>query len=260
VRLATNLQHAALPNDITERPFARTEPLVVGLDCEWTKNYRLPGQSRLFCYSLVFVPRPTGAVPLGQALTRVGFRSLYLDPHDEIGRILEQLDRDLRDILEPGNVLVGHQLCTDLAVADANSGGSLSGVVAARAAWRDRRIDPVVFDTRFDLDGHLGTGPSRRLVDVCEHAGLGVYQPELRGSSLTAMHGRFLATADDAVYERVAVMNLRHSLSCVALALAGLGLAILEPLNLNLVLRDHLWDRIPYVDSPEFDELVNPPC
>jgi hypothetical protein len=256
VRSVTNLQHAGLPTDLTNRPFGRPEPLVVALDIEWTKNYREAGQNRMFCYSLVLVPRPATPVPLRLALSRVGFRSFYVDTDDETDQLLTHLDADLAALMVPGNVVVGHQLSTDLAVALANATGDPPAVTAARDAWHQRKNAGTVFDTRYDLNGAFPMGTSRRLVDLCTDAGLDVHQPELTGSSMTALHRRFLAGGDDTIHERLATLNLRHSLSTAALALVGLGLAHLEPLNVNAVLRDHLWDHLGYIDSPAFDALV----
>jgi hypothetical protein len=256
VRAVTNLQHAGLPTDLTNRPFGRPEPLIVALDIEWTKNYRDPEPNRMFCYSLVLVPRPPTPIPLGQALVRVGFRSFYVETETETDQLVARLDADLAGLTTAGNILVGHQLSTDLAVALANASNDVPGVTSARAAWHARTTNSTVFDTRYDLDDAFPMGTSRRLVDLCTDAGLDVHQPELTGSSMTALHRCFLAGGDDAIYERLATLNLRHSLSTIALALVGLGLAQLEPVNINAVLRAHLWDHLDYIDSPAFDTLV----
>lgn len=78
-------------------------------------------------------------------------------------------------------------------------------------------------DTRFDA-GHLLTGTSRRLVDVCTELGLDVTQPELRGTSMTALHRRWLEHGDTTAREKISVLNVRHSLSTAYLAAHTTGL------------------------------------
>lgn len=50
-------------------------------------------------------------------------------------------------------------------------------------------------------------------VDVCAELRLDVTQPELRGSSMTALHRRWPQDGDVAAREKITVLNLRHSLS-----------------------------------------------
>jgi hypothetical protein len=187
-------------------------------------------------------------------LVRVGFRSFYVETETETDKLVHRLDADLAGLMTAGNVLVGHQLSTDLAVALANASNDILAATAARAGWHARKTTSTVFDTRYDLDGAFAMGTSRRLVDLCTDAGLDVHQPELTGSSMTALHRRFLADGDDDIYEGLATLNLRHSLSTAALALVGL--AQLQPVNVNAVLRAHLWYHLDYIDSPAFDTLV----
>lgn len=68
------------------------------------------------------------------------------------------------------------------------AGTPLTSVGTLRDAWRQRRASrpayPRVIDTRYDV-GHLLSGTSRRLVDVCSELRLDVTQPELRGAPHT---------------------------------------------------------------------------
>jgi hypothetical protein len=60
---------------------------------------------------------------------------------------------------------------------------------------------PRFLDTRYDA-GHLLASQSRRLVGVCVEVRLDVTQPELRGTSMTALHRRWLQDGDVAARER----------------------------------------------------------
>jgi hypothetical protein len=66
--------------------------------------------------------------------------------------------------------------------------------------------------------GHVLACQSRRLVDVCADLRLDVTQPELRGTSMTALHRRWLELADTTAREKITVLNLRHSLSTAMVA------------------------------------------
>ncbi|MCA1681975.1 MAG: hypothetical protein LC700_02295, partial [Actinobacteria bacterium] len=87
--------------------------------------------------------------------------------------------------------ITGHQFTSDLAVLANASPDPLPAVATARETWLDRRnhdlADRRVLDTRYDT-GHVLSCRSRRLVDVCTELRLDVTQPELRGTSMTALH------------------------------------------------------------------------
>ena len=251
----TNLQHAESPALARERPFGKEQRFVIGLDLEWTKNYRIKNGNQVFCYSLTFVPLPQSPNSLAQGLQRVGFRSVYTEQTSEMPTLLQELDADLAPLMGDGNLFAGHQLCSDLAVALACAQSRLENVELLREAWRSRSdaiTSPRVIDTRFDMGEHLPGLKSRRLVDVCNFLKLGVEQPELRGSSMTAMHRKFLETGDERFYEKLAILNLRHGLSTAVLALIAVGLAKPEALDINPVISEHLWDLCEYVASPQF--------
>ncbi|MGH3938587.1 MAG: hypothetical protein ACRDTG_08100 [Pseudonocardiaceae bacterium] len=95
-------------------------------------------------------------------------------------------------------------------------------MASARQTWLDRRDHDLtarrVIDTRYDTN-HVLSCRSRRLVDVCTELGLDVTQPELRGTSMTALHRTWLTEGIPESRERVSVLNLRHSLSTALVAL-----------------------------------------
>jgi hypothetical protein len=88
-----------------------------------------------------------------------------------------------RAVLLLGGLVAGHQLCSDLAILAAGAAVPPPAVAAASAAWRQRRQETSglsrFLDTRYDA-GHILTGQSHRLVDVCADLRLDVTQPELR--------------------------------------------------------------------------------
>lgn len=53
------------------------------------------------------------------------------------------------------------------------------------------------------------------------------------------------------------VLNLRHSLSSCLVALLALDLATLDPLDVNQLLVDELWDQLDYVRSGMLESLLN---
>lgn len=91
--------------------------------------------------------------------------------------------------------VTGHQFTSDLGVLANASPNPLPAVTTARETWLDRRnhdpADRRVIDTRYDTD-HVLNCRSRRLVDVCTELRLDVTQPELRGTSMTALHRAWL--------------------------------------------------------------------
>ena len=122
--------------------------------------------------------------------------------------------------------------------------------------WRERRQNRAVVDTRYDID-RLTPIASRRLVDVAEDLGLDVTQPELAKCSMTKLHKTYLETHQADIFEKLAVLNLRHSLSTALIAAIYLGAAVSRPLNVNNLLSDHLAHDFEYVNSSEFAELVH---
>ena len=114
----------------------------------------------------------------------------------------------------------------------------------------------MVIDTRYDVD-RLTPIASRRLVDVAGDLGLDVTQPELAKGSMTKLHKTYLETHQADIFEKLAVLNLRHSLSTALIAAIYLGAAVPRPLNVNNLLSDHLACNFDYVNSSEFAELVH---
>jgi hypothetical protein len=226
---------------------------VVALDVEWTKNYHIKDGSRPFCFSFVRVEAPPGGEVVPESVV---YCASYCERDDEEPALLMDIDNRLGEWLASDVVLTGHQLSTDLAVVDrAAKVTPLSNVRACRAEWHNRHSSGRVLDTRYDLDPSL-LGDSRRLVDVCSDVGLDVYQPELLGASMSALHRNFIETKDASVRESLATLNLRHSLSTAILALYHLGASGIEDSNLNNHIHDMLAGVFAYVGSSKFHKLL----
>lgn len=67
----------------------------------------------------------------------------------------------------------------------------------------------------------------------------------------------FLERSDELLREKLMVLNLRHSLSSCLVALLALDLATLDPLDVNQLLVDELWDQLDYVRSGMLESLLN---
>lgn len=169
--------------------------LAASIDVEWSKNYKVKNGNRPFCYSVVWAELLKQRTPIDLGSIRWGFTSVYLDNDTERPDLIELVATDLTAVLGEADYVTGHQLCSDLAVLAANTRSVPQAIRQAQQAWHDRRTDRKVIDTRFDA-GHLLTGTSRRLVDVCTELHLDVTQPELARKSMTALHrtGWLIAT------------------------------------------------------------------
>ena len=225
---------------------------------EWSKNYRITNGNRAFCYSIVWLTVPGPRRPADLAQLRFDYTSAYLDHDGERRRLVRLAAADLA-AAESADHLVGHQLCSDLAVLTANTAPRTPrAVTAARTAWTARRGDwrRRIIDTRFDTN-HLLAGRSRRLVDVCSELGLTVTQPELAGASMTALHRRWLDAAHTEARERITVLNLRHSLSAALVALQAIGCGTWRtPLNVNTMLAVQLDGQLGWTRHPVFQALA----
>jgi len=237
--------------------------ILASVDVEWTKNYRVRNGNVPFCYSVTWVALPAPGVPVSLAETGFTCTSAYVEGTAETGDLIASADGALAEVIEHADLVVGHQLCSDLAVLGHAAGRPPPAVTALRAAWHQRGPaaggGPRVVDTRYDI-GHVLSGTSRRLVDVCADLGLDVTQPELRGTSMTALHRRWTEAGDTAAREKISVLNLRHSLSTALAALRASGADRREGgLNVNRMLADGLGDAFAWTASPAFTALLGAP-
>ena len=257
MRVVSNLQWPDRPSDRDDRLFGRQRRCMVGFDVEWTKNYQIRNGSRPFCYSIAIVALPTTKSPLSDVAQFFGYKVVYVDSSDEEQQLIQAADADLTAAIDARQMLVGHQVTSDIGVLKAASQGATPGIDDALSLWHDRRTqrDSAFFDTRYDVD-HLLSQPSRRLVDVCAELQLHVLQPEIRGS-MTKVHRTFLERSDEILREKLMVLNLRHSLSSCLVALLALDLATPDPLDINELLVAELWDQLDYVRSGMLESLLD---
>jgi hypothetical protein len=212
--------------------------LVASIDVEWTKNYRIRNGNVPFCWSVIWLQVPEGrgsALPPG-----FSFTSAYVTDADETQSLITAADAEIGLILNHADLIIGHQVSSDLAVLCNASQRSLPEVQRLRSHWHGRREATsglVVIDSRYDASNILA-GTSRRLVDVCTELNLDVTQPELTRTSMTALHRR-------------------HGLSAAYVALRSVGLASWDSqVNVNQVLGRQLDGRFAWLESPAFCRLV----
>lgn len=235
--------------------------LAAAIDVEWSKNYRIRGGNVPFCYSVIWLPLPASRASTIVDTTPFWYTSAYVADASQCPDLVAGADTALGCLMEHASLIAGHQLCSDLAVlAAASAGPRPPAVTAAADAWRQRRQEPSgrprFLDTRYDA-GHVLACQSRRLVDVCADLRLDVTQPELRGTSMTALHRRWLESGDHTAREKITVLNLRHSLSTVMVAARAAGLARWRPdLNVNRVLAGELGDAFGWLADPVFTALL----
>jgi hypothetical protein len=244
------------PGQFPDRPFGTR--LLASIDVEWQKNYRIKDGNRAFCYSIIWLAVPEHRATAGRI--KMTYTSVYLEAGELPMQLVELADADLRAALNWADAIVGHQLCSDLAVLAANADRPAPHVALARELWHSRRAEPLVkrriIDTRFDA-GHLLSGHSRRLVDVCEELNLDVTQPELARKSMTALHRDWLERGDIEARERISVLNLRHSLSTAFVALRATGqLTWSRNVNVNRRLRRELHGTFDWLDDPILRRLA----
>jgi hypothetical protein len=232
--------------------------VIVGLDVEWTKNYHITNGNRAFCFSLVSVKQDRYELSLLEQELTFGFHLDYAESEEECQQLCQHADRLVALALSEQNVIVGHQFSSDISVLLACADGSLPAIEALQYAWRTRnqsqkRSTVKVFDTRYDL----GTPKeeSHRLVDVCNSWNLAVTQPEIAGS-MTKMQRDFYSNQSSLILEKIAVLNLRHSLSSILLYLFHLYERPICTININEILYRNLAGKFDYVESASFRALL----
>jgi hypothetical protein len=240
-------------------------PSIIGFDVEWTKNFTMKNANKAFCYSVVWVPDSArGDVNSFEETLQFGFRMHYVesDTTEECQSMCDKADEDMALFLDPQNMVVGHQFSSDISVLLACSEHRLHAVETLKDAWKVRKQEGSkkigVFDTRYDLPDSKEV-KSNRLVDVCPVWQLNVMQPEINGS-MTKMQRNFYARKKQyqLIMEKIAVLNIRHSLSSVLLYLFSKYGKPLIPVNINTILYRNLGECFDYVRSPAFATLLSP--
>lgn len=237
--------------------------LVAAVDVEWSKNYRIRGGNVPFCYSVAWLALPAGEASITPGTVRFWYVSAYVENASQVADLVGAADTALGFMMRHATLIAGHQLCSDLAVLAAAAATQQPGIVTAADKWRQRRQEPSamprIIDTRYDA-GHILTCKSRRLVDVCADLRLDVTQPELRGTSMTALHRRWLEIGDTTAREKITVLNLRHSVSTALVAARAAGVGCWEPgLNVSRLLAAELGEAFGWLKHPVFTALLGEP-
>jgi len=240
------------------RPAGTT--LWASIDVEWTKNYRVKNGNRPFCYSVVYAALPNVGASVDLTVLPFSYTSVYVEDPDETGALLASANDAVNTVFAAADYITGHQFTSDLGVLANASPEPLTAVATARETWLNRRAGELaerrIVDTRYDTN-HILTCKSRRLVDVCTELQLDVTQPELRGTSMTALHRAYLDKGSIEARERVSVLNLRHSLSTGLVALRATGRAHWsDTINVNRLLADQLDGSFAWLTHPTFTDLL----
>lgn len=240
---------------------------LVGFDAEWTKNYREKNGNVPFCFSIIEINKEDinfNKLKNGNIFFK--YIQYYCDEKEEFEQLVALADLWSNKIIKSfeNSVLCGHQISSDFSVLY-NIGISkkldtLSNIEELRKLWKNRREDEQIgiVDTRYDISKPF-LGKSRRLVDMCNDFMLDVTQPELKNKSMTELQNQYYGNKDEEIYERIAVMNLRHSLC--ATVLYWLSLKIMDAshrkkININQTIYNCLKTDFKWVNSEEFESLI----
>ena len=124
----------------------------------------------------------------------------------------------------------------------------------------DEKYGDIVRVVCFDDISKEFLGKSRRLVDMCNDFLLDVTQPELKSSSMTKLQNIFYDMHDDNIYERIAVMNLRHSLCAIVLYWLNEKVVNIDErraININKSVYNCLNQDFDWVNSKDFSVLLD---
>ncbi len=236
--------------------------LILGLDVEWTKNYHVRNGNKAFCFSVVSVAMEESCniCNLEQDLS-FGFHLQYVESEDESRQLCHNANTYLDQFLSQKPLVVGHQFSSDISILLAcGSGCELKVIELLQHEWRTRQREQAdrtfsVFDTRYDLSTSK-SADSNKLVNVCREWKLAVEQPEIKGS-MTLMQRNYYASHSSFIMEKIAVMNIRHSLSAILLYIFQLYGQPADSVNINAILHRNIHEHFEYVNSPMFHELLS---
>ena len=240
---------------------------LIGFDAEWTKNYKITNGNVPFCFSIITVgAQELSFSKLNKGNIKLKYIQYYCEDREDYKELVMLADFWFEKILKvlDNSVLCGHQVSSDFSVlyniGSANAIDSLIHIERMREEWRKRKENnPVhIMDTRYDIVQTF-LGKSRRLVDMCNDFELDVTQPELKKSSMTKLQNIFFETKDEDIYERISVMNLRHSLCAIVLYWLNGKINNTEqrkPININKSVYNCLKSDFNWVASKEFSVLL----
>lgn len=192
----------------------------------------------------------------------IGFSLYYVTAEDECQALCDAAEKAIGQVLSREHTITGHQFSSDISVLLACSDHELPALRSLQQVWR-RRKEPSgsreiqVFDTRYDLLTPK-QAVSNKLVNVCSMWHLEVKQPEIQGS-MTRMQKIFYQNQSSLIMEKIAVLNLRHSLSSIMLYLFHQYGRPERTVNINMILYRNLRDIFEYVRSEAFATLFSQP-
>lgn len=240
---------------------------LIGFDAEWTKNYKIKNGNVPFCFSIVAVKRTDITVEkLVDGKIPFKYIQIYCENRDETIALLKSANEYAGYIINSLEtcVLCGHQVSSDYSVlinmGCAKGLDSLDNLRELQRIWHTREKEPVkrTVDTRYDVDRPF-MGKSHRLVDICNDFKLDVSQPELKNLSMTKLQNEFYDKGDYSIYERIAVMNLRHSLSAIVLYWLNSqnnDEFNLIPIKINKTMQYNLLEDFDWIQSNTFNQLL----
>lgn len=241
---------------------------LIGFDAEWTKNYKIKNGNVPFCFSVIVIPKGTLCFnSLKQGSIHFDYIQYYCEKPEEFKELVIIAEAWISKILNSLNtcILCGHQMSSDFSVlyniGKACNISLLPSIESIRGEWKNRKnFYPIhIMDTRYDITRDF-LNKSRRLVDMCNDFSLEVTQPELKNFSMTRLQNTFFQTHDKNTFERIAVMNLRHSLCAVVLFWLNeriLNANQRKHININKSVYNCLKEDFNWIKSEEFSVLLD---
>lgn len=240
---------------------------LIGFDVEWTKNYKIKNGNVPFCFSIVTVKRKSITMEhLVNANVHFEYIQFYCENREETIDLIKNANIYAKYICDSLDtcILCGHQVSSDYSVlvnmGIARNIKDLENLNKLQEIWHKRKSETKkrMVDTRYDINRSF-MRKSRRLVDMCNDFQMDVRQPELNKTSMTKLQNQFYDKGDLTFYERIAVMNLRHSLS--ATILYWINAQIKDKLqlmnvNINQIVYDNLEKDFEWIHSDVFKQLL----
>ena len=240
---------------------------LIGFDAEWTKNYKEKNGNVPFCFSIIEINKEDiNFNKLKNGKVVFNYIQYYCEEKEELEQFIALANMWSNRIIKSleNSVLCGHQISSDFSVlyniGSAKKIDTLNNIEELRKLWRNRRENERIriVDTRYDISKPF-LGKSRRLVDMCNDFMLDVTQPELKNKSMTELQNQYYGNKDEGLYERIAVMNLRHSLCATVLYWLSGKIMIAsqrKKININQTIYNCLRNDFRWVSSEEFEHLI----
>jgi hypothetical protein len=239
----TNMAWPEQPYGASQRPFGQPPRLLAAITLDWAKHddAEVP-----LCASIVYVRLARrDTITLNERAFAFGFRTAYTDQPTDHAALVRLVDTDLVRSRVHAHVLAAHGLADHLAALRTAAGNTpVPGVTSVERAWTTReqvrRGSARLFDTHHDTTAPEPAG----LAAACGGRGLEV---DLAGPGVSAeLHATYQRTADPAAAERLALANLRRTLSVALVALATLTLYRWDgPVTVDKLLHANAWDCFP---------------